>query len=123
MAEIILLSAQQMLPDRASPSFVDSAVNGQLYDDSGYKIIYGVGTHAQCFNSPAIATTNTGPMLSGVGAAQYAVENLGAKKIYAIGGNIPNFGDYTIAGMEAYAEAARVAFEGGIAHIPDTIPG
>jgi len=118
-----LVNDEQVVAIVASTSFVDCAVNGQLYDDSGYKIIYGVGTHAQCFNSPAIATTNTGPMLSGVGAAQYAVENLGAKKIYAIGGNIPNFGDYTIAGMEAYAEAAGVAFEGVIADIPVKDPG
>ena len=102
----------------ASTSFVDCAVNAKTYDQAGYKIVYGVGVPEPCFKSPAIAATNMGPQLSGVGAAQYAVEHLGAKKLVGVAPNIPGVGTYTNDGIEAYAKEAGVEFEGVINDIP-----
>lgn len=102
----------------ASTSFVDCPVNAKLYDDNGYKIIYGVGVPEQCFKSPAFAPTNAGPQLSGVGAAQYAVETLGAKKLVGLAPNIPNVGTYTNDGIEAYAKEVGVEFEGFVNDLP-----
>ena len=101
-----------------STSFVDCAVNAQTYDDAGYKIVYGVGVPEPCFKSPAITPVNAGPQLSGVGAAQYAVEHLGAKKLVGVAPNIPGVGTYTNDGIEAYAKEAGVEFEGIINDIP-----
>jgi branched-chain amino acid transport system substrate-binding protein len=102
----------------ASTSFVDCPVNAQLYADNGYKIVYGVGVPEQCFKSEAFAPTNTGPQLSGVGAAQYAVETLGATKLVGLAPNIPNVGTYTNDGIEAYADSVGVEFEGFVNDIP-----
>ena len=102
----------------ASTSFVDCAVNAQTYDQAGYKIVYGVGVPEPCFKSPAITATNMGPQLSGVGAAQYAVEQLGAKKLVGVAPNIPGVGTYTNDGIEAYAKQAGVEFESVINDIP-----
>lgn len=102
----------------ASTSFVDCPVNAKLYEDNGYKVIYGVGVPEQCFKSPAIAATNMGPQLSGVGAAQYAVEQLGAKKLVGLAPNIPNVGTYTNDGIKAYADAVGVEFKGFVNDLP-----
>jgi branched-chain amino acid transport system substrate-binding protein len=101
-----------------STSFVDCAVNAQTYDQAGYKIVYGVGVPEPCFKSPAITATNMGPQLSGVGAAQYAVEHLDAKKLVGVAPNIPGVGTYTNDGIEAYAKEAGVEFESVINDIP-----
>jgi branched-chain amino acid transport system substrate-binding protein len=101
-----------------STSFVDCAVNAQTYDQAGYKIVYGVGVPEPCFKSPAITPVNMGPQLSGVGAAQYAVEHLGAKKLVGVAPNIPGVGTYTNDGIEAYAKEAGVEFESVINDIP-----
>jgi branched-chain amino acid transport system substrate-binding protein len=102
----------------ASTSFVDCPVNASLYEKNGYNIIYGVGVPEQCFKSPAFTATNEGPQLSGVGAAQYAVETLGAKKLVGLAPNLPGIGTYTNDGIKAYADEAGVEFKGFINDIP-----
>ena len=59
-------------------SYVDCPANAATYESNGFAVIYSVGVPRECFESPAIAATNLGPLYSGLGAAQYAVEQLGA---------------------------------------------
>jgi branched-chain amino acid transport system substrate-binding protein len=113
-----LVESDQVLALVANTSFVDCAVNGQYYQDNGYNIVYGVGIPFQCFQSPPFAATNMGPRYSGMGAARYAVEVLGATKLVAVAGNIPNVGDYTVSGIEAYANEAGVEFSSFTPDIP-----
>ncbi len=113
-----LVESDQVVALVANTSFVDCAVNGQYYQDNGLNIVYGVGIPFQCFQSPPFAATNMGPRYSGMGAARYAVEQLGAKKLVAVAGNIPNVGDYTNTGIEAYAKAVGVEYSGFMPDIP-----
>jgi branched-chain amino acid transport system substrate-binding protein len=113
-----LISTDQVVALVANTSFVDCAVNGKLYQQKGYNIIYGVGIPFQCFQSPPFAATNEGPRYSGMGAAQYAVTQLGAKKLSVVTCNIPNVGDYTLTGIQAYAKQAGVDYSGFTENCP-----
>jgi len=107
-----LISTDHVVALVANTSFVDCAVNGKTYQQDGYNIIYGVGIPFQCFQSPPFAATNEGPRYSGMGAAQYAVTQLGAKKLSVVTCNIPNVGDYTLTGIQDYARQAGVGYSG-----------
>jgi len=113
-----LVQDDQVVALVGSTSFVDCAVNQKLYEENGFRIIYAVGIPQQCFETAPFAATNTGPMLSGVGAAQYAVETLGAKKLFAISGNIPSVGDYTNNGIKGYAESVGIPYDGILVDLP-----
>jgi branched-chain amino acid transport system substrate-binding protein len=103
-------------------SYVDCAANAATYNSSGFAVIYSVGVPRECFESPAIAATNTGPLYSGLGAAQYAVEKLGAKKIVAVTGDTPATNPYVTAGIKEYADSVNIPFEGIVSPLPVTDP-
>jgi branched-chain amino acid transport system substrate-binding protein len=103
-------------------SYVDCAANAATYNAGGFAVIYSVGVPRECFESPAIAATNLGPLYSGLGAAQYAVEKLGAKKIVAVTGDTPATVPYVIAGIKEYTDSIGLPFEGIVSPLPVADP-
>ncbi len=87
-----------------STSFVECGANAEYYVKQNVAVIAGVGVPRECFHSPNISPTNQGPRLSGIGVAQYAVEQ-GAKSIACVANVIPNFGAWVCQGIEAYGKA------------------
>lgn len=88
-----------------STSFLDCAVNAQLYKDSDVVAIAGVGVPRECFESENIAPTNQGPRLSGIGATQYMNETYGSTKFVCMALNIPNFGNWSCDGMAEWGKS------------------
>ncbi|WP_170975835.1 ABC transporter substrate-binding protein [Rhizobium sp. FY34] len=60
---------------------------------------------AECFESRNIVSTNEGPLPSSVGAAQWAVGNLGSKNVVFIGLTIPSVGPYSCGWTEKYMQS------------------
>ncbi|MCB1397073.1 MAG: ABC transporter substrate-binding protein [Rhodobacter sp.] len=73
-------------------SFIEMAVNANTYEEAGIMVMASACAISECFETPNIVSTNQGPLPSNLGAAQYAVEELGAQHIACIGLNIPNNG-------------------------------
>lgn len=90
-----------------STSFVDCAANADYYEEQNVLVIAGVGVPRECFHSRNISPTNQGPRLSGIGAAQYAVEQ-GAKTLACVSNVIPNFGAWVCEGIAAYGDSVGV---------------
>jgi len=90
-----------------STSFVECAANASYYDEQEILVIAGVGVPRECFFSRNIAPTNQGPRLSGIGAAQYAVEQ-GAESLACVSNVIPNFGAWVCEGITAYGETVGI---------------
>jgi branched-chain amino acid transport system substrate-binding protein len=103
-------------------SYVDCPANARNYEDGGFAVIYSVGVPRECFETPAIAATNLGPLYSGMGAAQYAIEKLGAKKIVVATGDTPATIPYVTAGIEEYVKSKGLPYEGIPAPLPVTDP-
>jgi branched-chain amino acid transport system substrate-binding protein len=99
-------------------SYVDCAANADTYAENGFNVIYSVGVPRECFESKAIAAVNAGPLYSALGAADYAVTELGANKIVVITGDTPATVPYVTEGVREYADAVGVPFEG----IPSPLP-
>ena len=86
-------------------SFVECATNAKFYESSNVLVIAGVGVPRDCFHSKNIAPTNGGPRMSNIGAAQYMHDDLHVKRLVCIGPNIPNVGDWSCGGIEAYGKS------------------
>jgi branched-chain amino acid transport system substrate-binding protein len=73
-------------------SFVEMTVNAKLYEDEDVAVVASACAVRECFEARNIASTNQGPVPSNISAVQYAVENLGTKKVACVGLNIPSNG-------------------------------
>ncbi len=73
-------------------SFVEMTVNAKLYEDEDVAVVASACAVRECFEAKNIASTNQGPVPSNISAVQYAVENLGTKKVACVGLNIPSNG-------------------------------
>jgi branched-chain amino acid transport system substrate-binding protein len=76
----------------ANGSFVEMTVNAQFYEDNGVAVVAAACAVRECFEARNISSTNQGPVPSNISAVQWAVENLGTKKVACIGLNIPSNG-------------------------------
>lgn len=86
----------------ANGSFVEMSVNAPLYASSGTMAMAAACAASECFESPNIVSTNQGPLPSSVGAAMYAVEELGATNVSCIGMAIPSVGNWSCGAVEEY---------------------
>jgi branched-chain amino acid transport system substrate-binding protein len=86
-------------------SFVECATNAKFYESTNVLVIAGVGVPRDCFHSKNISPTNGGPRMSNIGAAQYMHDDLHVKRLVCIGPNIPNVGDWSCGGIEAYGKS------------------
>jgi branched-chain amino acid transport system substrate-binding protein len=86
-------------------SFVEMAVNGSLYVDSGIVSVPAACAVRECFESPNMSSTNAGPYPSDLGAVAYGVEELGAENISCIGLNIPTNGVWSCEAVVDYMES------------------
>ncbi|MDO6965902.1 ABC transporter substrate-binding protein [Rhizobium alvei] len=89
----------------ASASFVEMGVNAKLYADENVMSMASGCAVAECFESKNIVSTNEGPLPSSVGAAQWAVANLGSKNVVCIGLTIPTVGQYSCGWTEKYMQS------------------
>ena len=89
-------------------SFVECGVNSKLYGDNGLAVIAAVGVPRECFESPNIAATNSGPRVSTIGVAQYAAKKYGYKKMLCVATNVPSAGNWTCDGVIAWGKTAGV---------------
>lgn len=99
-------------------SFVACGVTGPIWDEHGLYDVLATGVPRSCFEAPRIAPVNAGPRISAIAAAQYAVDVLGAETIAQISNNTPGVGDWTQAGVRAWAEANQVEVVGDVLHDP-----
>ncbi len=96
----------------ASTSFVECGVNAQYYEDNNVAVIAGVGVPRECFFSRNIAPTNQGPRLSGIGAAQYALQRDPEMTTLAcLANSIPNFGAWVCEGITEWGANNGVTVE------------
>ncbi|MCC5968709.1 MAG: ABC transporter substrate-binding protein [Pararhodobacter sp.] len=86
-------------------SFVEMSVNASYYARNGVMVMASGCAVSECFESSNIVSTNQGPLASSVGAAMYAVEDLGATNIACIGLAIPSVGNWSCGAVESYMEA------------------
>ena len=70
--------------------FVEMSVNAGYYAENGIMAMASACAVSECFESSNIVSTNQGPLPSSIGAAMYAVEELGATNVSCIGLAIPS---------------------------------
>jgi branched-chain amino acid transport system substrate-binding protein len=75
-----LVESDKVLALVGNASILDCAVNGQYYAKQRLSVIVA-GIPNDCFASPAIAPVNSGPLYSDLGAAQYLIDDQGAKSL------------------------------------------
>lgn len=90
-------------------SFVEMGVNAKLYEEEGVMAMASGCAVAECFESKNIVSTNEGPLPSSVGAAQWAVSNLGSTNVVCIGLTIPSVGPYSCGWVEKYMQSKNLA--------------
>ena len=90
-------------------SFVEMSVNAPYYAENGIMAMASACAVSECFESSNIVSTNQGPLASSVGAAMYAVEELGATSVSCIGLAIPSVGNWSCGAVEGYMEAKGLA--------------
>lgn len=73
-------------------SFVEMTVNAKLYEDENVAVVASACAVRECFEARNIASTNQGPVPSNILTAQWAIDNLGTKKVACIALNIPSNG-------------------------------
>ncbi|TPE55341.1 branched-chain amino acid ABC transporter substrate-binding protein [Maribrevibacterium harenarium] len=86
-------------------SFVEMSVNAPLYAQSNIMAMASGCAASECFESSNIVSTNQGPLPSSVGAAMYAVEELGATNVSCIGMAIPSVGNWSCGAAKDYMES------------------
>ena len=86
-------------------SFIEMAVNANTYEEAGIMVMASACAISECFETPNIVSTNQGPLPSNLGAAQYAVEELGATHTACIGLNIPNNGIWSCGAVNDFMES------------------
>jgi branched-chain amino acid transport system substrate-binding protein len=75
-----LVESDKVLALVGNASILDCAVNGPYYVKHKLNVIVA-GIPNDCFQSPAIAPVNSGPLYSDLGAAQYLIDDKGAKTL------------------------------------------
>ncbi len=83
-------------------SFVEMSVNAPLYAEQNIMAMAAGCAVSECFESSHIVSTNQGPLPSSIGAAMYAVEELGATNISCIALAIPSVGNWSCGAVEGY---------------------
>lgn len=83
-------------------SFVEMSVNAPAYAANNIMSMSAACAVSECFESSNIVSTNQGPLSSSVGAAMYAVEELGANNLSCIGLAIPSVGNWSCGAVEDY---------------------
>lgn len=86
-------------------SFVEMSVNAPTYREQNIMAMASACAASECFESSNIVSTNQGPLASSVGAAMYAVEELGATNVSCIGLAIPSVGNWSCGAVENYMAA------------------
>lgn len=97
-----LLKDEKVVAMVGNGSFVEMAVNAPLYKEENVMTMASACAVSECFESSNIVSTNEGPLPSTVGAAQYMVEEKGAKNVSCIGLAIPDVGPWSCGAMEGY---------------------
>jgi branched-chain amino acid transport system substrate-binding protein len=92
-----------------SASFVEMGVNAKLYEDENVMSMASGCAVAECFESKNIVSTNQGPLPSSIGAAKWAIANLGSKSVVCIGLTIPTVGRYSCGWTEKYMQSKNLA--------------
>jgi branched-chain amino acid transport system substrate-binding protein len=100
-----LLKDEKVVAIVGNGSFVEMAVNAPTYKAEGIMAMASACAVSECFESSNIVSTNQGPLPSTVGAAQYMVEEKGAKNISCIGLAIPDVGPWSCGAMEEYMKS------------------
>jgi branched-chain amino acid transport system substrate-binding protein len=104
-------AAARLVNDRATVamvgngSFIEMGVNARTYEEAGIMVMASACAISECFETPNIVSTNQGPLPSNLGAAQYAVEELGATHTACIGLNIPNNGIWSCNAVNEFMES------------------
>jgi len=83
-------------------SFVEMSVNAPQYARNNIMSMASACAASECFESSNIVSTNQGPLASSIGAAMYAVEELGATNIACIGLAIPSVGNWSCGAVERF---------------------
>lgn len=86
----------------SNASFVEMTVNAPLYAEQNIMAMAAGCAASECFESSNIVSTNQGPLSSSIGAAMYAVDELGATSISCIGMAIPSVGNWSCGAVEEY---------------------
>lgn len=100
-----LLKDEKVVAIVGNGSFVEMAVNAPTYKAENIMAMAAACAVSECFESSNIVSTNQGPLSSSVGAAQYAVEEMGANNISCMGLAIPNVGNYSCGGVVDYMKS------------------
>lgn len=100
-----LLKDEKVVAIVGNGSFVEMAVNAPTYKAENIMAMASACAVSECFESSNIVSTNQGPLSSSVGAAQYAVEELGSNNISCVGLAIPNVGNYSCGGVIDYMKS------------------
>lgn len=90
-------------------SFVEMSVNAPFYAENGIMAMASACAVSECFESSNIVSTNQGPLPSSIGAAMYAVEELGATNVSCIGLAIPSVGNWSCGAVEEYMASKGLA--------------
>lgn len=104
-----LVKDEEVVALVGNASFVEMGVNAKLYEEEGVMAMASGCAVAECFESKNIVSTNQGPLPSSVGAAQWAVANLGATNVVCIGLTIPSVGPYSCGWTEKYMQSKNLA--------------
>lgn len=83
-------------------SFVEMSVNAPLYAQHNIMSMSAACAVSECFESSNIVSTNQGPLPSSIGAAMYAIEELGATSVSCIGLAIPSVGNWSCGAVEEF---------------------
>jgi branched-chain amino acid transport system substrate-binding protein len=86
-------------------SFVEMSVNASFYAQNNVMAMASACAVSECFESSNIVSTNQGPLPSAIGAAMYAVEQLGAKNLVCIGLAIPSVGNWSCGAVANYMKS------------------
>ncbi len=109
--ELAAQAAAKLVDDEAvvamvgNSSFVEMSVNAPMYAENGIMAMASGCAVSECFESSNIVSTNQGPLSSSVGAAIYAIEELGATNISCIGMAIPSVGNWSCGAVQSYMES------------------
>lgn len=103
-----------------SGSYTECPVAAKIYADAGLVEIESAGGAPECFLSPNITSVSQGGTGTSAAAAQFAVEELGAKKIVAL---VPDFGTAAQAFSDAMDRAAKASGGEGVVKMVKYQPG
>jgi branched-chain amino acid transport system substrate-binding protein len=100
-----LLQDKKVVAIIGSSSYLECAIAGPIYAKAGVFEIESGGAAAQCYTSPNVTSDAMGAVTTNIGTVQYAVEELGAKKIALLTPDVPGLGQAVAAGVKRYAQS------------------